>query len=471
MMIADLSDLPASLSTDEISATPLLIVDKDDYQSWFAQASENDKSWLAAHGWDETPGEIISLPGNKGGLARILCVAEKKDLSFFAKVANGIAPGHYYFETDLGDGLGLAALGWALGQYRFTRYKKDDGKTRVLILKDVDQARHIAVQVNTTYLARDLINTPTNDMGPSALAGCAQSFAELHGANIKITVGENLLRENFPAIHAVGRAAADAPRLIDLRWGDENHPKVTLVGKGVCFDTGGLDIKPGSGMRLMKKDMGGAAHALALAAQIMEEKLPIRLRLLIPAVENSISGNAYRPSDIIETRKGLSVEVGNTDAEGRIVLCDALTLADEEAPELLIDFATLTGAARVALGPDLPAMFTNDDALASALASTGLEIEDPMWRMPLWQPYNETLQSPIADLSNISDGPFAGAITAALYLEHFVEQAKSWVHFDVFGWNATNRPHRPKGGEAMALRSVFAYLEQRFQVKKDEETS
>jgi len=462
MTFLKLSDRPASLSPGMEKATPLHVVLKPDIDAWFEPLGERDRNWVRSQGDLETNFKIIPLSAEGGKLNRVIAILGEKDLASFAKIPALLPEGTYVYENLKDEDRQTAALGWALGQYRFTRYTPASDALRILEAAGPDINRLI----NATHLTRDLINTPTNDMGPTELASAAEACAKAYGATYSICIGDELLIENFPAIHAVGRAAAEAPRLIDLIWGDESHPKVTLVGKGVCFDTGGLDIKPGAGMRIMKKDMGGAAHALALAAMIMDAGLPIRLRLLIPAVENAISSNAYRPGDVIQTRKGLSIEVGNTDAEGRIVLCDALALADEEEPELLIDFATLTGAARVALGPDLPAMFTNDDELANGISSIGLDIEDPVWRMPLWQGYKDTLKSPIADLNNISDGPFAGAITAALYLEHFVEKTKSWVHFDVYGWNATARPHRPKGGEAMALRATFAYLANRFASSK-----
>jgi len=309
---------------------------------------------------------------------------------------------------------------------------------------------------------RNLVNTPTEHLGPQQLADAVAEVAAQHGAVCRTVVGDQLLDQNFPAIHAVGRASDSAPRLVELTWGDEKAPLLALVGKGVCFDTGGLDMKNASGMALMKKDMGGAAHALALAQLVMEHQLPVRLLLLIPAVENSVSGNAYRPGDIIATRKGLSVEIGNTDAEGRVILSDALALACEQHPDLLIDFATLTGAARVALGPDLPALFSNDPGLALELQNAGLAVEDPMWPMPLYQPYIEQIKSPIADLNNSSKSPYGGCITAALFLEHFVTEGTPWVHIDTFAWNASNRPGRPEGGEAVGMRAVFRYLQSRY---------
>ena len=315
---------------------------------------------------------------------------------------------------------------------------------------------------DAVFMVRDLVNTPTSDMGPDALEAAVRKLAERHKAEVEVTEGDDLLKRNFPMIHAVGRASATAPRLIDMVWGRKDAPKVTLVGKGVCFDTGGLDIKPASGMLLMKKDMGGAANVLGLASMIMAADLPVRLRVLIPAVENSISANAFRPGDVLQSRKGLTVEIGNTDAEGRLILADALALADEEAPEMLIDMATLTGAARVALGPDLPPFYTGDDALAAELATAAVEVEDPIWRMPLWKPYDAKLASKVADINNVTTDGFAGSITAALFLQRFVERAKSWAHFDIFAWNPAERPHGPVGGEAQAIRALAQVISARF---------
>lgn len=324
----------------------------------------------------------------------------------------------------------------------------------------VDAARLLTI-AEGAYLARDLINTPANDMGPAALEQAARTLAARHGAEISVTAGDALLDANFPMIHAVGRAAAEAPRLIDLCWGDPAHPKVSLVGKGVCFDTGGLDLKPAAGMRLMKKDMGGAANVLALAHMVMARGLPVRLRVLIPAVENSVSASAFRPGDVLKSRLGLTVEIGNTDAEGRLVLADALALASEEDPALLIDLATLTGAARVATGLDLPPYFTDDSALAAALETAAATTRDPIWRLPLYDPYDEDLKSTIADIDNAPAGGFGGAITAALFLRRFVGDGISWAHFDIHGFNNTAKPGRPKGGECMAARALFALLETR----------
>jgi leucyl aminopeptidase len=315
---------------------------------------------------------------------------------------------------------------------------------------------------NAIALVRDLINTPAEDMGPSELSAAARKLGKQFRADVKVIAGDALLKQNFPTIHAVGRASDDPPRLIDLRWGKKSDPKVSIVGKGVCFDTGGLDLKPAAGMLRMKKDMGGGAHALGLASLIMALKLPVRLRMLVPAVENNVAGNAIRPLDVIRTRKGITVEIGNTDAEGRLVMCDALAAADSENPDMIVDFATLTGAARVAVGIELAAMFCNDDRLAADLEKAAATVQDPIWRLPLWQPYRKLLESQVADINNVSEGGFGGAITAALYLQEFVGENTPWAHFDIMAWNTSPRPGRPVGGEAQSLRAVFEMLEKRY---------
>ncbi|MFL6617880.1 MAG: leucyl aminopeptidase family protein, partial [Povalibacter sp.] len=354
------------------------------------------------------------------------------------------------------------AFGWTYGEYRFERYRRAAAKSVSLRLPEGADLAEVERLRSATTLARNLINTPANDLTPEALAEAASTLAKRFGAQHRIVVGDALLEQKFPAVHAVGRASAVAPRLIDLQWGDNSHPKVTLVGKGVCFDSGGLDIKPGASMLLMKKDMGGAAAVLALAELIMDAKLPVRLRVIVPAVENAISANAFRPGDVLATRKGLTVEIGNTDAEGRLILCDALALADEEKPELLIDMATLTGAARVALGPELPALFSNDERTASELVAIGLAEADPLWHMPLWAGYDDELSSKIADLNNVSASGFSGAIIAALFLKRFVNEARTWLHIDMYAWNSKDRPGRPVGGEAQCIRALYAFLKSRY---------
>ncbi|TIV51932.1 MAG: leucyl aminopeptidase family protein, partial [Mesorhizobium sp.] len=356
----------------------------------------------------------------------------------------------------------LAALALVLGGYVFTRYGRKPGKALRFALPSGADGAHVRRIAEGVFLARDLVNTPTSDMGPAELEEAARTLAAAHGADISVIAGDDLLARNFPMIHAVGRASTGAPRLIDMTWGPGDAPKVTLVGKGVCFDTGGLDIKPSSGMLLMKKDMGGAANVLGLASMIMAAKLDVRLRVLIPAVENSIAGDAFRPGDVLRSRKGITVEIGNTDAEGRLVLADALSLADEERPALLIDMATLTGAARVALGPDLPPFYTGDEALASDLAAASLAVEDPLWRMPLWRPYDAKLSSKVADINNVTTDGFAGSITAALFLKRFVEKTPSWAHFDIFAWNPADRPHGLMGGEGQGIRALERIIAKRF---------
>ena len=396
------------------------------------------------------PGSHLVLPGADGSVAGAVFTPDENTPLAAGALGRALPPGDWRLE-GADRNTRLAVL---LGGYEFTRYRKAEAP-RPRFVED-DPA--IAIERDGVFLARDLINTPTADMGPDELEAAARELAETHGAGVEVTAGD-ALRDGFPMIHAVGRASASAPRLIDLRWGSEDHRAVTLVGKGVVFDTGGLDIKPAAGMLLMKKDMGGAAAVLGLASMVMAAKLPLRLRVLIPAVENAISGNAFRPGDVLRSRKGPTVEIGNTDAEGRLILADALALADEEAPELLIDMATLTGAARVALGPDLPPYFTHSAGLAGAIEGAAWRMADPVWRMPLHKPYARMLKSDVADLSNVGGGGMAGAVTAALFLDRFVEQAGAHVHFDIFGWCPEARPHCPKGGEAQAIRTLFGVLE------------
>lgn len=445
------------------------LVGDGDIAGWTAAAEDHAARWVEGQGFKGRPETICAIPDGAGGIARVLvghdpAAGPEQAPWRLATAATTLPAGRYALPEALtGHEAIVAALGWALAQYRFDRYRTIDQPTRQLVITDATCREQAIRQAEAIFLVRDLVSTPANDMGPPALAEAAEALADAHGANIRIVTGESLVDgENFPAIHAVGRASADAPRLIDLTWGNETDPRVTLVGKGVCFDSGGLNIKGATGMRVMKKDMGGAAHVLGLAKLIMASGLPVRLRVLIPAVENAISGSAFRPGDILNTRKGLTVEVGNTDAEGRLVLCDALALGDEESPGLMVDFATLTGAARIALGGDVAPFYTGDDTLAAALAKAAETTGDPLWRMPLWAPYNKELESPIADIANVSESPFAGSITAALFLQRFVEKAAAWVHLDVYAWNQKPRPGRPVGGEAMGLRAVFAAIADRF---------
>jgi leucyl aminopeptidase len=410
------------------------------------------------------PGTTALLPGADGRLAGVLLgVSALDDVWAYGGLPMSLPEGSYRLDGDLDrDTATRAALGWALGSYAFTRYRKLERTFATLVWPKGCDRTAVERAATATYLVRDLVNTPAADLGPAELAAAAEDLAEQFSAKCRVIVGDDLLRKGYPAIHAVGRASVREPRLIDLSWGAKSDPRVTIVGKGVCFDSGGLDLKPSSNMLLMKKDMGGGAHALGLARMVMMAGLPVRLRVLIPAVENAVSGDAMRPLDVLATRKGLTVEVGNTDAEGRLILCDALAEADSENPELIVDFATLTGAARVALGPELPALFCNDDRLAAELIACGQDCADPLWRMPLWQPYRKGLESKVADLNNVTSGSFAGSITAALFLESFVSRGSRWAHLDIMAWNVAANPGRPEGGEATGMRAVYALIERRF---------
>ena len=418
---------------------------------------------LTEVGFDAAAGSLALLHDTSGKLVRVLVgVDPHAPLDALAALSMTLPAGTYQLaaESVLGDQR-AAALGWALGAYQFTRYRAATRAPATLAVPAADLAP-LQQLVDATALVRDLVNTPTEDLGPEQLADAVKRVAKIRRAKWREWVGDALLDANFPTIHAVGRASHRAPRLVELQWGKASDPKLVLVGKGVCFDTGGLNLKTGTGMRWMKKDMGGAAHALALAQLVMQAKLPVRLTLLIPTVENSVAGSAIRPGDVITTRAGLQVEIDNTDAEGRLILCDALAYASEQQPELIIDFATLTGAARVALGADLPALFANRDELAEQLLAAGREVGDPLWRLPLWQPYRQLLDSYLADFVNTGASHQAGAITAALYLERFVAAPSAWLHLDTYAWNDADRPGRPCGGEAMGLRAVFALLQSRY---------
>jgi len=447
------------------AARALILVAAAGFDEWFKAQPARARAAIAAARFKGKADTHVILPGDgpeDWGVA--IGHDDKAGPWVLASMAAKLPEGVY----RLADGTpGEAALGWLLAQHRFDAYrdKPELEGARVLLTADPASIEPVARLAQAVALVRDLVDTPSADMGPAELAGAAESVARAHGAAITVIQGD-ALEQGYPMVHAVGRAAskARAPRLIELEWGDLAHPRVAIVGKGVCFDSGGLDIKPASGMLLMKKDMGGAAQALALAGLVMGARLPVRLHLLIPAVENAISADAFRPGDILRSRKGLHVEIGNTDAEGRLILGDALTRAceGETPPALLLDFATLTGAARVALGPDLPALFANDDALAADLVDSGTRVGDPVWRLPLWQPYHDMLKSEIADINNAGSGGFAGSITAALFLERFVKDGVAWAHLDTFSWTPSAKPARPKGGEALGLRAAWAMLERRY---------
>ena len=446
-------------------ARPVHGVAKENLEATLAGLSEAARAWARAHGFAGQAGRILLLPDAEGGIGGVLLGlgsnARQADAFLTAKLASELPEGTYVFAGAPPANPRLAALGWLLESYRFDRYRSANGaQARLVSPPEVDRAEVLRI-ADAVALVRDLVNTPACDLGPEELEAAANSLAARHQAKLQVIRGRELAK-GFPLIHAVGAASPRAPRLIDFTSGPADAAKVTIVGKGVCFDTGGLDIKSSSNMALMKKDMGGAANALGLAAMIMQAGLAVRLRVLIPAVDNAIAGNAFRPGDVLRSRKGLTVEIGNTDAEGRLVLADALSLADEEAPDLLIDLATLTGAARVALGPDLPAFFTDDEDFAGEVARHGMDENDPVWRLPLWERYHSLFESKIADFNNSGNSSFAGSITAALFLKRFVERAKIHAHFDIYAWTPTARPGRPVGGEAQAIRGLYALIRERY---------
>ena len=444
------------------SARAIHLVDKDNFESWVKKRPAEDRVLLEADRFDAKSAFAFVLLPRGGDFEVVSAVKNAEELSpwCLAKLAESLPEGSYRLASGEP---GKAMLGWLLGQHRFDAYrsKKDEAERgpRKLLTGEPGSIESAVRLAEATALVRDLVNTPAADLGPAQLEQAARELATDTGAQVRVTAGKELA-SGYPLIAAVGGAAADdrAPRLIEIEWGKPDDPGVAVIGKGVCFDSGGLDLKQPAGMRLMKKDMGGAAHALALARLIIGERLPIHLHLLIPAVENAVSATAYRPGDIVKSRKGLFVEIDNTDAEGRLILADALTRAAEDEPKLIIDFATLTGAARVALGPDLPAFFSNNDELASRAAAASAVVEDPLWRMPLWEPYDEMLKSDIADFANAANSPMAGCITAAMFLKRFVPENVSWAHLDTFAWREQAKPGRPKGGEALGLRAMFAVL-------------
>ena len=462
-----MTDLASLLVADRgQKARPINLVDKDSFDGWVKGRPAEDRALLKAHGFDGKKGFAFALLPRGAEFEVVGAVKNAAELSpwCLAKLSESLPEGTYKLASDEP---GQAALGWLLAQHRFDDYrsKKDEPErgARILVTGEVARIDETVRLAEATVLVRDLVNTPAADMGPAELERAVRHEAKRSGAQVKVTAGDELAKEH-PLIAAVGggASAGRAPRLIELEWGKPDHPRVAVIGKGVCFDSGGLDIKSASGMRLMKKDMGGAAHALALARLIMGERLAVRLHLLIPAVENAVSEGAYRPGDIVKSRKGLFVEIDNTDAEGRLVLADAITKAAEAEPELMVDFATLTGAARIALGPDLPALFASTDELAGAIAAASREVEDPLWRMPLWEPYDEMLKSDVADFANAGGAPMAGCITAALFLKRFVPDNLPWAHLDTYAWRDHAKAGRPKGGDALGLRAVFADLSRRY---------
>lgn len=448
------------------SAIPITFVTKASWPGIKESLSAEARNFAEANVYTAKPGSYLALPGADGRIAQVLFGIEDDDAKhrdlFRPGALPGLLPAGTYRFANAPHDARLAALAFALGSYRFGRYRKAETPEVRLVPPDGVDAAELSRLADAATLARDLVNTPSNDMGPEELEAAAKQVADRFGARFTSIVGDDLLQQNHPLIHAVGRASTRAPRLIELVWGDASHPKVTLVGKGVCFDTGGLDLKPSSSMLLMKKDMGGAANVLALAQMVMDAGLKLHLRVLIPAVENAVAGNAFRPMDVFPSRKGITVEIGNTDAEGRLVLADALALADEDKPDLLIDMGTLTGAARVALGPELPPFYTNDEALAADVARCAEAENDPLWRMPLWAPYDSWLDSKVATINNAPSGGFAGSITCALFLQRFVERARSWLHLDIFAWTPSAKPGRPEGGECQAARALYKLLSERY---------
>lgn len=439
---------------------PLHVLLPGHFDGWLAAQPAAVQAWVRAQGFTGAPGTLLSIPGADGMAGAAIGVGDALDPAAYAHAPFGLPAGDWAVAAPLGaDQQAALELGWGMGGYRFNRYRKPARQPARLVSAAPDADAQAVLEA--VLRVRDWVNTPTEDMGPQQLEDIARELAAAHGAQVQVIAGDALLEANYPTLHAVGRASHRAPRIIELSWGDETHPRLALVGKGVCFDTGGLDLKGADGMRNMKKDMGGAAHALALAGLVMARKLPVRLSLLVPAVENAVGPNALRPGEVVITRAGISVEIDNTDAEGRLILCDALARAGELQADAILDFATLTGAARVALGPDMPALFANDDTLANAWQSAGAVVRDPVWRMPLWRPYLRYLNSHVADLAN-AGSRMAGAVTAALYLERFVPPRTPWAHLDTYAWTDADRPGHPAGGEALGLRAAWAMLKQRY---------
>ncbi|ALN93346.1 leucyl aminopeptidase family protein [Lysobacter gummosus] len=454
--------LPLGFTSSDADALPLALVGRVGFNAWRDALTPAAAAWAQAQGFDGSAGSVLVLPGEHGELAgAALGIGDALDPYSYGHAPFALPARSWRLQGEHDAAIRDALrLGWGLGSYRFSRYKTPS-RAPALLHTDAAADDEVFALLAASVRVRDLVNTPTEHMGPDELEAVSREIAQRFGADIEVIAGDALIAQNFPAIHAVGRASHRAPRLIALRWGDESHPHIAIVGKGVCFDTGGLDLKPADGMRWMKKDMGGAAHAIALAELIMARKLPLRITMLVPAVENAVGPDAFRPGEVIATRQGISVEIDNTDAEGRVILCDALTYAGEQSPELLLDFATLTGAARIALGPDLPALYSNQDEIANQWLDAGAHQRDQVWRMPLWRPYLRYLTSHIADIANGGPSKMAGSVTAALYLERFVPADLAWAHLDVYSWNDADRPGRPAGGEAQGLRAVYAMLKAR----------
>lgn len=448
--------------TSTKNAIPIKLILQKDFNNWIKQETPHIKNWLSAMAFKGKGGDFCIVPHANFSIGHVILVLTSSDHFWEVGSLPYLLPeGNYFFE---GENIHYAhfACTWGLGAYYFSKYKALNRRPAKLVLPKACNPASLNNIVEAIYLVRDLINIPTEDLGPSEFAAAVKHFCKENNATFKEIVGEHLLTQGFPLIHTVGRASDDPPRFLEIEWGNKKNPNITLVGKGVCFDSGGLDIKLASAMLLMKKDMGGAANVLGLAQMIIRAKLPIFLKVLIPVVENVISGNAYRPGDIIKSRKGLTVEIGNTDAEGRVILADALTYACESKPDLLIDLSTLTGAARVALGTDLPAVFSPQDQLVDAVINASARVSDPIWRLPLFAAYREALNTPFADINNAGGDGYAGAITAALFLKEFVSDTIPWLHYDMMAWNLKSKPGRPQGGEAMAIRGLFHYLSQTY---------
>ncbi len=449
------------------SANPLTLLSPDEWSNWWSKQSVATQQWLTAQQAKQdkkpSPGTVFSLPDADNASPFLAIIENQPDLWSIGHLPYQLPEGTYRLHSSLAaTQIQDMLLGWGMGSYRFSRYKKPERQPARLLLPEGVHTARLNALLEAIFFARDLINMPANDMLPSDLEAAAKVVMREGKAKGRSIVGDALLKEGYPVVHAVGKASTNAPRLIEFSWGNKKHPKVTLVGKGVCFDSGGLNLKPGNSMALMKKDMGGAAIVLGLALAIMRLKLPVRLHVFVPAVENAVSGNAFRPGDVLDTRKGSTVEISNTDAEGRLILCDPLFEGDREEPDVLIDIATLTGAARIALGTDIPALFSNNPALAQEVSSLSLQQKDPLWPLPLWDDYRPMLDSNIADINHATDSSYAGAITAALYLKHFVERCPNWLHMDVMAWNTRKRAGRPMGGEAMGLRTLLHWLERRY---------